>query len=154
VLVGDYQGDVFYSCFRELATQVEQRGLRDRVVFTGYVGDRDLARLLRSAELLALPSFCEGFGLPAVEAAACGTPSVVTKESPLVELLGEGTVGVDPGDRDAWVHALAAMLADEPRRTTMAAAARAAAARLSWEHSARQLIAIFEEVRQSRGATN
>ena len=154
VLAGDYQGDVFYSGFRALAAQVEQRGLRDRVVFTGYLGDKDLAKLLRSAELLALPSFCEGFGLPAVEAAACGTPSVVTTESPLVELLGEGTMGVDPGNRDAWVHALAAVLADEQRRTTMAAVARAAAARLSWEHSARQLLAIFEEVRQSRGASH
>jgi alpha-1,3-rhamnosyl/mannosyltransferase len=151
ILAGDYEGDVFHSCYRELAARVEKLGLRDRVVFTGHISDNDLNELLCTAELLALPSFCEGFGLPAVEAAACGVPSVVTTESPLPELLGEGTIGLPPGDRNAWVSALSAILADESRRAAMAAAARAAAAKLSWENSGRQLLAIFDEVRQARG---
>jgi len=154
LLVGDYQGDVFFSGYRELVSQVERLGLRDRVVFTGHVGDADLARILHATEVLALPSFCEGFGLPAVEAAACGTPSVVTTESPLVELLGQGTIGVTPGDRAGWVNALAAILGDEQRRAAMGVAARAAAQQLSWQHSARALLAVFDEVRGTYAASD
>jgi glycosyltransferase involved in cell wall biosynthesis len=154
LLVGDYQGDVFFSCYGELVAQVERLGLRDRVLFTGHVPDADLSQLLHSADVLALPSFCEGFGLPAVEAAACGTPSVVTTESPLAEILGEAAIAVAPGDRAGWTSALTAVLADEPRRAAMKTAARAAAARLSWQHSARALLAIFDEVRPSHAATD
>ena len=149
VLAGDFQGDVFYSCYRQLVEQVVRAGLRDRVVFPGYLGDQDLVVLLNRAEALVLPSFCEGFGLPGVEAAACGTPVVATTESPLVELLGEGAIGVDPNDRAGWYNAIARILEDGKERDRIGAAGLAAASRLSWQNSARQLIAIFDECRSN-----
>jgi glycosyltransferase involved in cell wall biosynthesis len=153
LLVGDYEHDVFYSCYSEIVEQVRQAGLQQRVVFTGYLRDEDLVVLLNLTQALALPSFCEGFGLPAVEAAACGAPTVVTTESPLPDLLGEGTIGVAPNDRAGLLKALETILGDPARRQAMSTAALAAAARLSWENSARQLIGVFEEVCEDRGAT-
>jgi len=154
LLVGDYESDVFYSCFPQLRTQVQQLGLQDHVLFTGYMADEDLVLLYNLAAAVVLPSFCEGFGLPAVEAAACGTPSVVTTESPLVELLGAGTIGVAPDDSEGWLKALTAVLGDERRRETMGSAALAAAARLSWKESARHLLSIFDEVLEPRAAAH
>jgi glycosyltransferase involved in cell wall biosynthesis len=149
---GDYEGDVFFSGYRQLAEQVKQLGLEDKVIFTGYLRDDDLLTLLNMAQVVLLPSFCEGFGLPAVEAAACGTPVIATARSPLPELLGEGAIILEPEDRAGWTNALCAVLSEPGRRAKMAAAAHAAAQKLSWENSARQLLAVFDEVHTNRVA--
>ncbi len=152
LLVGDHEGDAFYSCYRQLVDQVRQLGLQARVVFTGYLGDDDLVVLFNLAEAVVLPSFCEGFGLPAVESAACGTPVVATTRSPLPELLGEGAISVEPNDRAGWRDAIARVLSDIKLRERMRAAGLAAAGRLSWQNSAHQLLSIFEEVPRNRVA--
>jgi glycosyltransferase involved in cell wall biosynthesis len=146
VLVGDYVGDPFYSCYGELVERVKQRRMDGRVLFTGRLEDKDLLVLLNRADALVLPSVCEGFGLPGVEAAACGTPIVATTESPLPELLGEGVLAVDPSDRAGWINALERVLTDRVLHKHMREAALAAASRLSWENSARQLLSVFDEV--------
>ena len=151
LLVGDYQGDVFHSCYKELSASVRAHGLDQRVTFTGYMGDAELVEVLNHAQALALPSFCEGFGLPAVEAAACGAPVVVTTESPLPELLGAGAIGLAPDDRNGWRDALASLLRDPGRRRRMSEAALAAAAKLSWDNSARQLLEVFDEMKGRHG---
>ena len=148
ILVGDFEGDVFHSGYAELKSQVSRLGLEDRVVFSGYLGDEHLVPLLNRATTLVLPSFCEGFGLPAMEAAACGTPSVITTRSPLPELLGEGAIALEPDDRAGWQAALSRILSDPALRERMSSAAFAAAQALSWQASARQLLAIFDEVRR------
>jgi glycosyltransferase involved in cell wall biosynthesis len=149
VLCGDYESDVFHSGYQQLKEQVARQGLEGRVIFTGYLGDADLVALLNRAEALVLPSFCEGFGLPAMEAAACGTPALVTTRSPLPELLGQGAIALEPEDRAGWLEALERILSDSELRELMAAEALKAAARVSWQNSARQLLAIFDEAVQS-----
>ena len=146
VLVGDFEGDVFHSGYAQLKEQVARLGLAARVLFPGYMGDEHLVPLLNRAAALVLPSFCEGFGLPAMEAAACGTPAVITTRSPLPELLGEGAIALDPDDRAGWRDALARLLSDPALRERMGASALAAAGALSWQASARRLLAIFDEV--------
>jgi glycosyltransferase involved in cell wall biosynthesis len=146
VLVGDYVGDPFYSCYGKLAERVKQCGLEGRVLFTGRLEDKDLVVLLNRADALVLPSVCEGFGLPGVEAAACGTPIVATTESPLPELLGDGVLAVDPSDHAGWINALERVLTDEALQERMREAALVAASRLSWQNSARQLLSVFDEV--------
>jgi glycosyltransferase involved in cell wall biosynthesis len=153
VLVGDYTGDVFFSCYREVRKQVQELGLEEHVIFSGYLGDEDIAAVLNAAEVLLLPSFCEGVGLPALEAAACGTPVVVTRRSPLPELLGEGAIALEPEDRAGWREAVRRILLEPELAKRMSAAGLEAVARLSWEASARQLLAIFEEVAGGRRAT-
>jgi glycosyltransferase involved in cell wall biosynthesis len=105
--------------------------------------------VLNAAELLALPSFSEGFGLPAVEAAACGTPVVATRNSPLPRLLEGGGLFIDPSRPRELVEALGRLLLDEPLRLAMATKARHRARALSWERSADQFEAILDEVEAS-----
>jgi glycosyltransferase involved in cell wall biosynthesis len=149
VLVGDYVGDPFFSCYGQLVERVKQSGMEGRVLFTGRLEDEDLVILLNRAHALVLPSVCEGFGLPGVEAAACGTPIVATTESPLAELLGEGVLSVDPGDRSGWLRSIEQVLTDARLRPRMREAALAGAKRLSWKNSARQLLSVFQEVSQN-----
>ncbi|HEV8525675.1 MAG TPA: glycosyltransferase family 1 protein [Terriglobales bacterium] len=153
VLVGDYTGDVFFSNYLEIRNQVRELGLEQHVVFSGYLGDEDMVQVLNAAEVLLLPSFCEGVGLPALEAAACGTPVVVTRRSPLPELLGAGAIALEPEDRVGWREAVRRILQDPQLAKSMRAAGLEAVSRLSWRASARQLLAIFEEVAGGRSAT-
>ncbi len=152
VFAGDYQGDVFFSGYKDLREQVRAAGIETRVVFTGYLPDPDLALLLNHAAAVVLPSFCEGFGLPAVEGATCGAPVLATTQSPLPQLLGAGAIAIEPEDRAGWREALRRILRDEAFRAATSRAAQAAAAKLSWESSARQLIQIFDEVGSRRAA--
>ncbi len=152
VFAGDYQSDVFFSCYKDLMAQVKAAGLESRVIFTGYIQDADLLLLFNHASAVLLPSFCEGFGLPAVEAAACGAPVLATKQSPLEGLLGEGVISLDPADRSGWREALRAVLRDAQRSQGMSRAALAATAKLSWDNSAQQLLQIFDEVANNRAA--
>ena len=152
VLVGDYTGDSFYSCYAGLAERVRVDRLEKHVIFTGRLEDEDLMVLLNRADALVLPSVCEGFGLPAVEAAACGTPVLATTESPIPELLGDGVIAVAPGDRPGWLSAMERVLTDASLRRHMSEAALAAAGALSWKNSARQLLSVFDEVQRNGAA--
>lgn len=145
ILVGEDRGDVFHSSVDELRSQVASLGLDRRVHFTGFVSDPELVGLLNLATLLVLPSFNEGFGLPAVEAAACGCPVVATQSSPLPQLLGRGGLFVDPHAPEQLQQALEQVLSDSELRSRMASAALAAARRLSWEDPARRLLTLLEK---------
>jgi len=153
VHVGDYATDPFHSSYGELSERVHQAHLEEQVTFTGRLSDEDLVILLNRSDALVLPSFCEGFGLPGVEAAACGKPVLATTESPLPELLGEGAMAVAPADRAGWLGAIERVLTDAALRDRMGKAALVAAGRLSWEHSAGQLLSVFYEV-QRNGASS
>jgi len=152
LLVGDYTRDPFHSCFRQLVNQVQHDMLQKHVVFTGRMEDEDLVMLLNRCDALVLPSLCEGFGLPAVEAAACGAPVLATTQSPLPELLGEGMLAVDPSDRTSWINSIGRVLCDPSLRRRMSQAALVAASRLSWTNSARQLLSVFNEVQPHAAA--
>jgi glycosyltransferase involved in cell wall biosynthesis len=146
VLVGDYQTDPFHTCYRELAERARQAPLAGRVEFTGYLADEELVKLLNRATALVLPSLLEGFGLPAIEAAACGLPVIATTASPLPELLGEAGLFVEPGDIRGLEEAMARVLSDRGLRQRLREAGLRAAGRLTWERAARDLVALFERV--------
>ena len=86
------------------------------------------------------------FGLPAVEAAACGTPVVATTESPLPQLLAGGGLFVAPGDLEGLTGALQTMANDEPARRAMGERARARATELTWDRCARAVLSALKEV--------
>lgn len=136
LLVGKTSGDVFHGEIGAIRSLVQELGSADRVVWTGFVPDDELRHLHSGAVALLLPSECEGYGLPAVEAAACATPVIATTESPLPELLEGGGIWVRPGDEDALTNALRTLLTDEPARRAMGERARERAAALSWTTSA------------------
>lgn len=148
VLVGKLAGDVFHLCVDEVRQIVRDLGIEDRVLWPGFVPDEDLRHLHTGAVALVLPSDCEGFGLPAVEAAACGTPVVATTESPLPQLLEGGGLFVEPRDETGLTRALEALLDDEGCRGRMAATARERAELLSWERCASEAL---EAIREAGG---
>jgi glycosyltransferase involved in cell wall biosynthesis len=143
VLVGD-PAETFHSAYPALVAEVARRGLGARACFTGFLPDPDLAILLNLARVLVLPSLLEGLGLPAVEAAACGCPVIATARSPLPALLGGGGLYVDP-ERPAEIgEALVLVLGSAERRQAMRQAGLAAAAALTWDGAARQLMAALD----------
>jgi glycosyltransferase involved in cell wall biosynthesis len=136
VLVGEYQNEVFYSAYAELRQQIVALGIESRVVFTGYLPDEDLVVLLNQADVLVLPSLLEGYGLPAVEAAACGCPVVATKSSPLPDLLGDGGIYFDPLNTYELEESLIRVLSSKTLRQKMSRAGLKAVEMLTWDRAA------------------
>lgn len=132
--------------YAETFAQVEALGLADRVHFTGFVDDADLPALLSAAELFVYPSLSEGFGLPVLEAMACGAPVITSNVSSLPEVAGDAGLLVDPLDVEALAAAMQTVLADPARREAMAAAGRRQAAGFSWQRCAQETLALYEEI--------
>lgn len=112
---------------------------RDRIRRLGYVSDEAVTALLRGAAAVVYPSYEEGFGLPALEALACGAPLVTTTGTVMAELAGEAARLVEPGDPEALAAAAAAVLAEAaegPERAARRSAGLAVAARYTWEQCA------------------
>jgi glycosyltransferase involved in cell wall biosynthesis len=118
-------------------------GVRERIVRTGYVSERDKLALLSGATVLAYPSIYEGFGFPVLEAFAAGVPVLTSNVSSLVEVAGEAAVLVDPADVDAIAAALSELVADEDLRAVLSAAGVARASRFTWEATARATAAVL-----------
>lgn len=146
LMIGDYRNEVFHSYFGTIRGLVEKLGMADRVTFTGYLNDEELVALLNLSTVLVLPSLIEGFGLPAIEAAACGCPVIATTASPLPSLLGDGGLFIDPTKREDLQLALARVLASKSLRQHMRVAGVAAARQLTWDRAARQMISVMQKV--------
>jgi glycosyltransferase involved in cell wall biosynthesis len=108
----------------------------DRVVFTGGVDDDELVALFQGAELAVMPSLEEGFGLPVLEAAACGVPAISSNVSSLPEVLDEPEACFDPHDPEAIAAAIVRALTDDTHRSVLLGAGRRAAERWTWPHVA------------------
>lgn len=145
VLAGDYESDGFKSCYGELCGLTAELGVAGEVVFPGFVSDQELCELYSSAKVFVMPSFDEGFGLPAVEAMACGAPVIVAKGHALEEVVGTAGLLVDPNDEAGLAGAIGSVLGDEALRADMADRSLRRAAEFSWPKAARQLLTIFEE---------
>jgi glycosyltransferase involved in cell wall biosynthesis len=135
VLVGPGERDVFHTDEGRLAAAIDQCGTRRLVHFPGFVSDEDMRGVHAGAVATVLPSACEGFGLPAVEAAACGAPVIATRESPLPDLLRGGGIFVEPGDVDGLANAMQ-RLRDPALRAAMGGVAQQHALALTWSKSA------------------
>jgi alpha-1,3-rhamnosyl/mannosyltransferase len=145
LLVGATSGDAFLGDQPRIRRAIAEAGTEGLVRWTGFLPDETLRDLHTGSLALLLPSACEGFGLPAVEAAACGAPVVATTASPLPQLLEGGGLFVPPGDELALTAALRQLVAHEPARRAMGARARERAAALTWSRCARDALATLRE---------
>lgn len=139
LVIAGGQGWLFDSIFAE----VERLGLRGRVLFPGFIADEDLPALYSAARVLAYPSLYEGFGLPVLEAMACGTPVLTSTVSSLPEVAGEAALCVPPTDVPALAEALHQLLTDEALRADLSAKGLARAQTFTWGRAAQELLNIY-----------
>ena len=126
--------------------QEAAREMGDRVSLLGFVDDADLPALYNLAEVFALPSLYEGFGLPPLEAMACGTPVVVGDNSSLPEVVGDAGLLVEATDTEAIAAALDRLLHDRALRQRCRERGLARARHFTWERAARKLLTIYRRV--------
>ena len=131
--------------YQELFQRVSVLGLRDRVIFPGYVPDADLPALLSGATCFAFPSLYEGFGFPVLEAQACNVPVVCANSSSLPEVAGDGALLVSPHDTAAWAEAMARILTDEGLRVQLSERGLRNTLRFSWRQCATEVLQVLEE---------
>ena len=125
---------------------VDELGLGGSVHFPGYVPDAEQALWYSSAVIFAYPSLYEGFGLPLLEAMACGTPVVASRSSSLPEVVGEAGVLVSPSDPHELSAALGELLASDGRRARLREAGLARAGTFSWQRMAAETVQVYREV--------
>jgi glycosyltransferase involved in cell wall biosynthesis len=126
--------------------QVAALGLADAVLFPGFIPPAELPDWYRGAELFVYPSVLEGFGLPVLEAMACGVPVVCSQAESLLEVAGEAAVTFPAGDVTALTATLRSLSANPAQREHLRTAGLAQAARFSWRQAAAQTIALYDRV--------
>jgi glycosyltransferase involved in cell wall biosynthesis len=152
VLTGDPKGDGFHSNTSELLDAVSARpDLAGRVLFTGFLQDEDLPTLYSTAAALALPSVAEGFGLPAVEAMACGTPVLCSAGTAVEEVAGDAAASFPHDDIGAMAQAIGRVVAEPEERSRLAARALVRAQSFSWPRAAElALMSLERAARKAR----
>jgi len=131
--------------------RVEELGLQDRVRFTGYLPEEEKALWYNAATCFCYPSLYEGFGLPPLEAMACGVPVVTSNVSSLPEVVGEAALTVDPLDSRALCEALRRVLIDGDLWSELSVRGPARARRFSWREAARQTADVYRWVGEGTG---
>ena len=120
--------------------------------FVGQTSDATLRALYRQASALVYPSFAEGFGLPILEAFACGAPVVTSNGSGMLEAAGDAAEMVDPHDPDAIAAGIARVVRDADRRAELVERGRRRLEGFSWSRSARQMLDVYAEARRGEPA--
>jgi glycosyltransferase involved in cell wall biosynthesis len=144
VLVGD---PVYWKGSEQT---VEALGLADRLLLTGYVPDDDLAAIYSAARMFIFPSLCEGFGLPLVEAMACGTPVITSNVSSMPEVVGDAALLVDPENEPSIRAQMAELDANAALRERLSAAGIQRAKLFSWDRAAAKLLDLWEQLVATR----
>ncbi|MDH3674895.1 MAG: glycosyltransferase family 4 protein [Anaerolineae bacterium] len=134
--------------YDEIFQLVESLGLANAVRFPGYIPQESLPLWYNSASLFVYPSHFEGFGLPVLEAMACGTPVITSTASSLPEVTGTNGAArlVEPDDTAALAQALAEVMGQPDLRDTMSRQGRVRAATFSWQKTARETVAVYRKV--------
>jgi glycosyltransferase involved in cell wall biosynthesis len=145
LLIGSTHSDGFFDELNEIRRLIANEGTGHLVLWPGFVADEDLRSLHAGSLGLVLLSESEGFGLPAVEAAACGCPVIATTESPLPQLLHDGGYFVGPGDVEGTLEAMRSLTSDPSTRERLGNAAVVRARELSWSRAAETVLGTLRE---------
>jgi glycosyltransferase involved in cell wall biosynthesis len=136
--------------YAEVDRAIAQEGISNNVIFAGYVSQDELPRWYQAADLFVYPSLYEGFGLPPLEAMACGIPVVTSNAASLPEVVGDAALQVAPDDGSALADAIVRALTDRALREQMIARGIVQAARFSWTRTARETVALYRTVLAER----
>ncbi|HYO49533.1 MAG TPA: glycosyltransferase family 1 protein [Chloroflexia bacterium] len=132
--------------YEKIYERIDTLKLRDNVRLLGMVAGERLPRLYQGARAFALPSIYEGFGLPALEAMACGVPVLASTGGSLPEVVGDAGILLDPHDTEGWSAALERVLLDEEEDSRLRQAGPQQAANFSWAKAATQTWALYQRV--------
>lgn len=146
VLVGDHSKDGFQGCYGDLVAEAERHGVTSAVEFAGFVPDDALADLYNRCALFVMPSMEEGFGLPLVEAMACGCACLVAPGHALEEVGGPAVRLARADAVEDWIEQTEAILDNEDLRNALRRQALHRAATFNWERGARTLLEVFAEL--------
>lgn len=131
----------------DVYAEIDRRGLKDEIYFTGFVTDEELLQLYNSTSVFAFPTIYEGFGLPVIEAMSCGVPVVTSHVASIPEVGGDAVIyNEDPYDDEALSRQLEEVLLDRELRADLRRRGLDQAATFSWERCARETLAVLEEV--------
>ncbi|MDA0244187.1 MAG: glycosyltransferase family 1 protein [Chloroflexi bacterium] len=132
--------------YDDILAEVHTQGLVGRVLFTEFVDDADLPALYSGASLFTFPSLYEGFGLPLLEAMACGVPVISSDASCLPEVAGDAAVLLPPHDQGAWTEAMQSLLDNPVDCAQLVASGYAQAKRFTWERAGRRLLNVYRRL--------
>ncbi len=132
--------------YEETEQLVRDLQLEDKVRFLGRVSDYDLVTLYSLADVFAFPSFAEGFGLPPLEAMACGLPVITSNTTSLPEVVGDAALLVDPHDTEEISHAIMRILADKNLQEDLRSKGYERVKQFTWEESARKMLSIYQQL--------
>jgi glycosyltransferase involved in cell wall biosynthesis len=126
--------------------ELKKAGLQERVRFPGFVAEADLPALYSAATLVIYPSLYEGFGLPVLEAMACGAPVIASNRSSLPEVVGEAGWLIDPYDIDSMAVAMGQLLEDVSGRESLTRAGQSWAAQFTWSKTGVELVNLYKKI--------
>ena len=132
--------------YGEIYATAERLGLRNKVIFPGYIPQSQLALWYNAADLFVYPSLYEGFGLPPLEALACGTPAIVSDVSSLPEVVGEAGLVVNPLDAQALAEAMYSVLGNPARHRALREAGLLRAKAFSWRTTASKTAKLYHRI--------
>ncbi len=130
----------------ETESFVKSSGISERLLFTGYLQDGELRALYSSCKTFIYPSVYEGFGLPPLEAMACGAPVIASRIAALQEVLGDAAILIDPLDADSLARAIVDLFESDQQRQDLRSAGLKHAAKFSWDLTARLTHEVYERV--------
>lgn len=140
MLAGDFRRRI------DLHERVRQRGIERQTVFTGVISDERLIELYQRASLFVFPSKYEGFGLPVLEAMACGCPVISSSASSLPEVTGDAAILVEPSDVEGFTRQMERVLTDQALWSDLRERGLARAMQFSWDRTARETVAVYRRV--------
>lgn len=132
--------------FEEILAKPKELGIEDKVLFTNFVPSYDLPSLISGADVFILPSLWEGFGIPVVEAMACGTPVIVSNISSLPEVVGKAGLLIDPYSTTQIEQAIRTITSDKKLHDKKARECLQRVKKFSWEKMAKTILRVFQEV--------
>ncbi len=130
----------------KLLKQIEYLNLQKDIIFTGYVSERELAELYNAVDLFVFPSLYEGFGMPPLEAMACGTPVITSNSSSLPEVVGDAAIQADPYDVNKFAEEIYDLLTDDGLREEIIGKGLKRSKKFSWDNSAEKTLKVYKEL--------
>src|SRR2546429_9502287 len=125
---------------------IKHSGIGDRLRLTGYLDDEELRALYSTCRIFVYPSLYEGFGLPPLEAMACGAPVIAGRVAALQEVLGSAARLVDPLNVEVLARSMVELIENDEERRRLASNGPKHAAKFSWEETARRTLQVYRDV--------